>query len=260
MAQALPREHIRCATASRILHRSACGAMMDTSSNGTSAAGSVPVRSSWWWLIELSVFAAVLVADRYHLVPISNTPFLFVLAWVSLRLRGLRWPAVGFSWPPRIAHAIAIGAAVGIAMELLAIFAIEPLLAAVFDAPPDLSDLRAVVGNLKLLGVLLIFNWTLAAFGEELVYRGYLMNRVAGIAGGGRGAWISSLILVSIVFGCAHGESQGVTGIAMEAWNGLLLGILYLASGRRLAYPIIAHGVSNTLAFVMIYLGRYPGV
>jgi uncharacterized protein len=214
----------------------------------------------WGWLIEFVLFASVLVADRYGLVPLSNTPFLLILAWVSLRLRGLRWRSVGFSWPPRIAHAIAVGVAVGIAMELLAIYAIEPLLATAFNAPPDLSDFRPMVGNLKLLGVLLIFNWTLAAFGEELVYRGYLMNRVAGIAGGGRGAWILSLILVSIVFGCAHGESQGVTGIVMEAWNGLLLGALYLACGRRLAYPIIAHGVSNTLAFVMIFLGRYPGV
>jgi membrane protease YdiL (CAAX protease family) len=45
----------------------------------------------------------------------------------------------------------------------------------------------------------------------------------------------------------------------MESWNGLLLGVLYLATGRQLAYPIIAHGVSNTLAFVLIFLGRYPG-
>jgi uncharacterized protein len=213
-----------------------------------------------WLVIEMLLFAAVLIADRYGLVPLSNTPFLLILAWASLRLRGLRWKSVGFSWPPRVAHAIAVGVAAGIAMELFATFAIEPLLAAVFHAPPDLSDFRPVVGNLKLLAVLLIFNWTLAAFGEELVYRGYLMNRIAGVAGGGRGAWMLSLILVSIVFGCAHGESQGVTGIAMEAWNGLLLGLLYLACGRQLAYPIVAHGVSNTLAFVLIYLGRYPGL
>jgi hypothetical protein len=24
--------------------------------------------------------------------------------------------------------------------------------------------------------------------------------------------------------------------------------------------PIVAHGVSNTLAFVLIYFGRYPGL
>jgi uncharacterized protein len=39
-----------------------------------------------------------------------------------------------------------------------------------------------------------------------------------------------------------------------------LLGLLYLGSGRTLTVPIVAHGVSNTLAFVLIYLDRYPGV
>ncbi|MFN2515107.1 MAG: type II CAAX prenyl endopeptidase Rce1 family protein [Pyrinomonadaceae bacterium] len=38
--------------------------------------------------------------------------------------------------------------------------------------------------------------WTLAAFGEELVYRGYLMNRVAELACGSSRAWAVSLVVV----------------------------------------------------------------
>lgn len=40
----------------------------------------------------------------------------------------------------------------------------------------------------------------------------------------------------------------------------IVAGLLFLASGRGLAVPIVAHGVSNTLAFVLIYFGRYPGL
>jgi len=43
-------------------------------------------------------------------------------------------------------------------------------------------------------------------------------------------------------------------------WTTVLLGLLYLASRRNLVVPIVAHGVANTPAFVLIYLGRYPGV
>jgi len=39
--------------------------------------------------------------------------------------------------------------------------------------------------------------WVLAAFGEELVYRGYLMNRVADLIRGTRTGWIVSLFLIS---------------------------------------------------------------
>jgi membrane protease YdiL (CAAX protease family) len=45
-----------------------------------------------------------------------------------------------------------------------------------------------------------------------------------------------------------------------NVWNGLLLGALYLACGRNLAVPVIAHAMTDTLDFVLIYLGKYPGM
>jgi membrane protease YdiL (CAAX protease family) len=42
--------------------------------------------------------------------------------------------------------------------------------------------------------------------------------------------------------------------------SGLLLGLLYLASGRNLAVPVIAHAFSDSLDFLLIYLGKYPGM
>ena len=48
--------------------------------------------------------------------------------------------------------------------------------------------------------------------------------------------------------------------MAQESLSGLFLGWLYLTFGRNLSVPVIAHGVSNTVAFILIFLGRYPGV
>jgi membrane protease YdiL (CAAX protease family) len=48
--------------------------------------------------------------------------------------------------------------------------------------------------------------------------------------------------------------------MAQETFSGAMLGLLYLASGRNLTVPIVAHGVSNTLAAGLIYFDRYPGV
>ncbi len=44
---------------------------------------------------------------------------------------------------------------------------------------------------------------------------------------------------MSIVFGCAHID-QGRTGMTEKTLSGLLLGLLYLASGRNLGMPMIA--------------------
>ncbi len=37
-------------------------------------------------------------------------------------------------------------------------------------------------------------------------------------------------------------------------------GMLYLATRRNLLVPIMSHGVSNSLAFVLMYCGHYAGL
>ncbi len=207
----------------------------------------------------MSALIALTLADARGLVPLSRTPFLLLLCWASLRLRGLRWRDIGFARPPRVRRAIAIGIVAGLAIELFAINVTTPLIASVTGMPPDVSDLQGVVGNWKLLLILFVVSWVLAAFGEELAFRGYLMNRVADGFGRTRVAWIISLVVVSVFFGIGHG-TQGIAGIVQESLSGCWLGVFFLASGRNLTVPIVAHGVSNSLALVLIYLNHYPGL
>ena len=131
-------------------------------------------------IVEFGIVAGLFVADVYHHIFFSKTPFLFLLAWISLRLRGLHWKDVGFARPKSWAAAIGIGILGGICIEGIELFLTQPLLVRIIGKMPDLSDFTAVHGNLKLTLIYLLLTWTLAAFGEEMVYRGYLMNRVAG--------------------------------------------------------------------------------
>jgi membrane protease YdiL (CAAX protease family) len=202
---------------------------------------------------------ALTLADFWGFVPLSRTPFLLFLAWASLRLRRLAWRDLGLTRPPRMVHVIGLGIAAGLGVELLAVHITTPLIVALTGVPPDLSDFRAVVGNVQLLLVFIVLSWILAAFGEELAFRGYLMNRLGGALGETPVAWVSSLIIVSLYFGLGHG-TQGLSGIIQESLSGFWLGVMFLLSGRNLTIPIVAHGVSNTLAFVLIYFDRYPGL
>jgi len=216
-------------------------------------------ESMWLVAAEFAVVAALFVADVYHHIYISKTPYLFLLGWASLRLRGMRWKDVGFARPAGWREAFLIGIVAGLAMELFELFVSQPLLARWLGKMPDLSDFADLVGNLKLTLLFLLLIWTLGVLGEELVYRGYLMNRVAGVLRNTRSAWIVSLIIISIVFGCSHLD-QGSTGMIENIWNGLLLGLLYLFSGRNLAVPVIAHAFTDTADLALIYLGKYPGM
>ena len=216
-------------------------------------------NSIWLAVAEFATMAGLFWADVHHHIYLSKTPYLFLLGWGSLRLRGMRWKDVGFTRPRSWERALLLGATVGIGMEALELFVTQPLLARWLGKMPDLSDFADMEGNLKVFLFFVVLVWVLGALGEEIVYRGYLMNRVAGVFRETKAAWLVSLIAVSVVFGCAH-LGQGATGMIENVWDGLLLGALYLACGRNLAVPVIAHAVGDTLDFVLIYLGKYPGM
>lgn len=216
-------------------------------------------QSKWLILVELLVVILIFVADSLHWIPVSKTPFLLVFAWLSLRLRKLRWHDVGLSryrsWP----ITLVAGVGVGLLLEAFQLFVSQPILVHVLRKQPDLELFRALRGDVKWTLLAIAGAWTLAAFGEEMVYRGYLMNRVADLMNRTRWAWIVSLIVVHVGFGLAHAY-QGITGIIDEGLAGLLFGVVYLRNGRNLAVPIIAHGLGDSIDFLLIFLGKYPGM
>ncbi len=216
-------------------------------------------QSKWLILAELVIVALIFVAYERKLIPLSKTPFLLAFAWLSLRARKVRWRDIGLSRFRNWRVTLGAGVGVGLLLEAFQLFISQPLLVRVLRKQPDLELFRALHGNVKWTLVALAGTWTLAAFGEEMVYRGYLMNRVADLLNRTRVAWIVSLIVVHVGFGLAHAY-QGITGILDEGLAGLLLGLVYLATKRNLAVPIVAHGIGDSIDFVLIFLGKYPGM
>ena len=238
--------------------------------------------SDWLALVEFLLVALIFYADHRRWIPISKTPELLLLGWLSLRLRGLRWRDVGLTRryprtdsqedttsvaPPRANNdggcspggTIALGVVLGALLETFQLTVTQPILSRILGRQPDLELFRILTGNLQMMALFIALSWTLAAFGEEMFWRGYLMNRVADVFGRGRGAWAASLVIVSVVFGFAHGY-QGVTGVTEEGLSGLFLGLMYLGARRNLWVPILAHGASDTIDMVLLYLGKMPGM
>jgi membrane protease YdiL (CAAX protease family) len=216
-------------------------------------------QSKWLAMAEFVLVALILVADARHLIPFSKTPFLLALASISLWTRKTGWRSIGLTPYRSWKITLGLGVAAGVLMEGFELFVSQPLLVKVLKKQPDFSVFRPLIGNLKLTLIFLALAWALAAFGEEMVYRGYLMNRVADLLNRTRRAWIVSLIAVHVAFGLAH-IYQGATGAIDEALMGVLLGLIYLRTGRNLSVPIVAHGVADSIDFILIFLGKYPGM
>jgi membrane protease YdiL (CAAX protease family) len=204
---------------------------------------------------ELVVAGALVVgANVFDVVPVSETPWLVALGWLSLRLRGRGWRSLGFRRPVRWITTVGVALAAAVGLQLLSEFAIEPI-----TGRPDLSGFHSLVGNLPASLGMLGLVWTLAAFGEEMAYRGYLLERAAALGHHSSSAYAAGMVVISLLFGVGH-FYQGIAGMVGSSVSGLLFGLLYLSGGRNLWLPILTHGFSDTIGLVLIYFGMVPGL
>jgi membrane protease YdiL (CAAX protease family) len=201
---------------------------------------------------------AVLYAGLEGYLWFPGAQYLLLVAAIFLWWRGPGWRAIGLRRPESWPRALTIALALSL-YQFVSLYVVEPLLARLSGELPDVSMFRTLVGNEAELLFWLVISWTLAAFAEEMVFRGWLTARVAEMLGMTRNAWVIAIIITSVIFGLAH-LYQGLSGIFATGITGLLFGIAYLASGRNLWCAILAHGLTDTIGFVMIYLGVYPGV
>jgi membrane protease YdiL (CAAX protease family) len=217
-------------------------------------------RSSKWLAVsELLLVALLFTASAFHRLPLGRGPWLLALGWASLHFRKIGWRGVGLKWYRSWKATVAIGLGCGVLLELFELFVSQPVLVRFIGKKADLSQFHDLSGNLKETALYILLVWIVAAFGEEMIYRGYLMNRVADLLNCKRNAWIVSLIAVHVVFGLAH-SYQGLTGVIDEGLMGVLLAAIYLRTGRNLAVPIVAHGVQDSIDLILIFAGRYPGM
>lgn len=162
------------------------------------------------------------------------------LAWIlgvdPWKLHGAMWGAA----------ALGLGAALPLIGVLIATFAAswQPLV-----------NLRQIVrqmvsrffGTLSIPGVLLLSLG--AGFGEELLFRGFLQDWVAGGLGPAAG-----LVIAAVAFGLLHWITTAYAVYATIL--GAYMGLLYLATGNILA-PVLCHAAYD--AFALLYVARRAG-
>jgi len=54
-------------------------------------------------------------------------------------------------------------------------------------------------------------------------------------------------------------QYQGPSGMITAGLGGFVFGLLYLVAGRNLWVSVIAHGMMDTVGFLLLFLGKYPG-
>src|SRR5229473_7443139 len=208
------------------------------------------LRGSKWVIAgELVVLFALCFARVF---PFSVQLILLAFTSLSLWLRGLSWRDVGLrrsmAWWKVALMAVLAALLIAIVVNLVT----APFVQRFVSGSANNSRFANIRGNFVALLGWLAAAWTLAAFGEEMIFRGYLMNRLADLVGRTRTGWVISLFGSSLIFGLGHGY-QGAAGIINTATIGLLLGTLYLVTKRNLWVNIICHGLIDSISLITLY-------
>ena len=174
-------------------------------------------------------------------------------AWAVLRWRGEGWSTLGLrrpaSWPR------AIGAAVALYLAMLAISTwVVPFVAALVHPTQRPSFLAALPGNLPMFAGWLAVSWLVGGLSEELLFRGFLLDRVAKLLGNTAIALAVAAVAQAILFGMLH-LYAGSFAFIYASLFAVTTAAFYLAGGRNLWPMILVHGTWDTVAMWSVYSG-----
>ena len=134
---------------------------------------------------------------------------------------------------------------------------VQPLARLFASQPKDLTLFEPIEGSLGNLAMYLGFMWMFAAFGEEFLWRGFLLRQIADREKPRRLATGLAITVSAALFGLAHAY-QGTAGVVEKFLAALILGAIYVKSGRSSIWLVVfIHGFQNTISFIAIYLGIY---
>jgi membrane protease YdiL (CAAX protease family) len=167
-----------------------------------------------------------------------------LLAWIRwverrpLASIGLRRPELGtLGWG--VAGAVAL-----IASFVLCYALIFPLL----GLKVDLQRTNSIISNAYWLQLVI---FVFAAFVEEIIYRGYLIERTEQLTGS---KWLA-FALSAIVFTLVHLSSWAASQLIVVAFGAVIMGLLYLWK-RDLIMVMIAHFLADLVGFALAELQR----
>ena len=206
-------------------------------------------------LVVVGTFFVVRFAGRATGIPfggpISSVAALVAIAFV-IRAEGGSWASVGLGKPRKWSRALitfllafALTAATGL---LLLSYLFE-----VFGAPEPSGRFDYLQNNLPALLISVVgIAWFAAAFGEEVVWRGFVLPRLAYLLGDGPPALLAAVVIQAVIFGVLH---HGTAGAIAAGVIGLVYGLLFWLGERNLWPLIVAHAIPDTISFVSTYQG-----
>lgn len=183
--------------------------------------------------------------------------FMLLWVWAGLKLRGEACSHLGLYFKIPTAKEALKNVGLSLVVFVLAMlgFVIGSIIMANITGIPEPSDMSAydyLNDNIGLLLLSLLGIYIVSSFGEEVVYRGFLITRITEIVGNTKWGRVIAVLISAIIFGFAH-YGWGPMGIVQTFFMGLALGICYFWLKRKLWILILAHAYMDTILILQLY-------
>ena len=185
----------------------------------------------------------IILAGNLLVIPLSAA---LVLVWAHVSRTP--WRSLGFAAPRSWARVVAIGIPLGVAFKL----GMKAIAMPLFGAPAINARYHYIAGNAAALPGVLFAVIVGAGIGEEIVFRGFLFERLRTLFGRRRATLIAVVLFTSGLFALAHYADQGLPGVQQAAVTGLVFGTMYGVTGQ-LWLPMVVHIAFDLTAVALIY-------
>lgn len=201
----------------------------------------------------LIIVAIIIMVTSFRRVPGIGVIAALVIIGISIWLKGDGLTGLGFFPPENWKTTVLWSLLLGVSIQFISTLFLEPFSDKVTKSTTDHSAFESLRGNLVNFLLILLTVWILVAFVEEIIFRGYMMGEIAKLTGTSKAALAVNLLVSSILFGLAHWY-QGKSGALSTGIVGVVLGVLFIASGFNLWLPILTHGFIDTVGLFLIYV------
>jgi hypothetical protein len=193
---------------------------------------------------------------RQGVVWVANVAAL-LLVYLGLRLRGQTWAHFGlvFGTPRRAALVRTLLLSFAVFTAATAAFLLATVVMANISGIPESADLSGynyLYHNLPMLIGSLIGVYIVSSFGEEVLYRAFLITRIEETSAGGKGVQRFAVLFSAVFFGLIHFD-WGPVGMGQTAFVGLVFAVAYVKLGRNLWINILAHGYMDTILLLQLF-------
>ena len=199
-------------------------------------------------IIEIVIAIMVVLLDV--LIP---TIIVLVMAVFSLLIRREKVQVLGLRKPNSWTSLIGWSFIFAFLLQLFDVGVLMPILNHLTGLRIEYSGFGALQGKVQQMLVLLLIGWSLAAFGEEVVYRGYIQKLFGDLFGKSLWSVILSIWISSLVFGLAHLE-QGWIGVVVTIFDAVIFSLLKRKSDDNLWVSIFTHGFYNTIGIFAVFI------